>query len=664
MFLAGLTLLSVSCSSDDPDPDNGEQIKPGTEVADPTGTVLLSMRNDDDTSLNGIYIGSDDNFHGSDWVFSSLGTVRGLGNVSSIPTSGWAPKVAVIPNYGYVAYNRYTDEYIRIFVTDYLTAAGSGGVIGANVKYQKPFRGLDEKIMPDADKVVLAAEGGRQQVIFKNSSIIPFKVTSSEGWCHVEKASTRSESFLYDAIVISSEESFSGNRQTATVTIETLFGQKSTVEVTREGRGAFITATKSTVKFGFNEMSSQTTGIECYSNIDAGDITITTSDKWLTATLSQGRHVPERSIRWIAGRPATRAMLDNPVSHELLITAAPYAGSANRTGTVTLSYGGATTQTISVTQDGSQFKLGETTLNFMAGSQQHKTVYFSGNIDYSRLSIDMDESASKWISADVRGYSISITVQPNPFEQKRSATLKLMYADATGSEKIELSQISITQDGSKIEDAKIYFESKASNYTLLFPVHDGAKITSSTDWCTASVSGSNLIIRATASTENRTATISVSGISAKIYVSQSKYKVGDTYSEKSVEGQIVNMEGGVGRLIKAIDGTYAWSNENVENQGARSETDGLTNTKAIMSIPGWENLYPAFAAVNSLNTGGVTGWYLPARLEAVGDADKWSSTEQNQMYAFRLSRYYGSTNKSYKYGVTAMHQFSYDFFKK
>lgn len=41
MFLAGLTLLSVSCSSDDPDPDNGEQIKPGTEVADPTGTVLL-----------------------------------------------------------------------------------------------------------------------------------------------------------------------------------------------------------------------------------------------------------------------------------------------------------------------------------------------------------------------------------------------------------------------------------------------------------------------------------------------------------------------------------------------------------------------------------------------------------------------------------------------
>jgi hypothetical protein len=29
--------------------------------------------------------------------------------------------------------------YVRIYVIDYITTAGSGGIIGANVKYQLPF---------------------------------------------------------------------------------------------------------------------------------------------------------------------------------------------------------------------------------------------------------------------------------------------------------------------------------------------------------------------------------------------------------------------------------------------------------------------------------------------------------------------------------------------
>ena len=130
------------------------------------------------------------------------GKVRGLGNVASIPTSGWADRVAVVPGNGYVAHNYWSDEFVRIWVSDYISGATTGGVIGAEVKYQKPFRGLDEAISLKQDKVVFPAEGATQELVFDNSSIVPFKVTSSAGWCRVEKGSTRNESFLYDAVVV------------------------------------------------------------------------------------------------------------------------------------------------------------------------------------------------------------------------------------------------------------------------------------------------------------------------------------------------------------------------------------------------------------------------------------------------------------------------------
>lgn len=175
----GVALLAAGCSNDEPDPDKGGAVKPDQEVADPTGTVTLSMRNDDGTSLNGLYIGEDNNFHGAGWTIASIGNVKGLGNVASIPQAGWATKVAVTPGYGYVAYDSYNDVYYRIYVTDYMEGALSGGIIGADIKYQKPFRGLDEAISFSQNKIVLPAEGGMEQVVFDNQSIIPFKVTSS-----------------------------------------------------------------------------------------------------------------------------------------------------------------------------------------------------------------------------------------------------------------------------------------------------------------------------------------------------------------------------------------------------------------------------------------------------------------------------------------------------
>ena len=131
---------------------------PYKPVSDPEGTILVAMRNLSNGSTNVtpdgcggyFYIGKDDNFYGeigsySRWKFTFWGQCSGLGNVTSIPASGWADQVAVVPGHGYVGMcpNRYNNPpdttYVRFYVTEYMTAASGGGIIGAYVKYQSPF---------------------------------------------------------------------------------------------------------------------------------------------------------------------------------------------------------------------------------------------------------------------------------------------------------------------------------------------------------------------------------------------------------------------------------------------------------------------------------------------------------------------------------------------
>ena len=182
-------IVFSSCGSDDEDALGG--VDPDKNVADPVGTITLSMRDtkNGNTYLDNIQI-ENENFTGWECYFASIGAVKGLGNVANIPTTGWASQVAVIPGNGYVAYNGV--NFYRLYVTDYITAT-SGGIIGADVKYQKPFKGKDEAISLDVETVTIPAEGGTQTVLFKNQGLIIFDVASRR--FQVEKASTNDFSF-------------------------------------------------------------------------------------------------------------------------------------------------------------------------------------------------------------------------------------------------------------------------------------------------------------------------------------------------------------------------------------------------------------------------------------------------------------------------------------
>ena len=168
MWLMAMLVVSaafVACSKDgDGDPDD-----PGSKVPDPEGTMVLNMRNENNgvTYLRienwpGIWINHSDNFESIDGTeFVSLGKMKGLGNVTKIPETGWQSSVAVKPAYGYVA--KWGNRYCRLYVVQELLAAGTNGVIGAEVKYQYPFEPTNLEVSPDS--LLFPREGGNLTVV-------------------------------------------------------------------------------------------------------------------------------------------------------------------------------------------------------------------------------------------------------------------------------------------------------------------------------------------------------------------------------------------------------------------------------------------------------------------------------------------------------------------
>ena len=182
---------------------------------------------------------------------------------------------------------------------------------------------------------------------------------------------------------------------------------------------------------------------------------------------------------------------------------------------------------------------------------------------------------------------------------------------------------------------------------------------SSADWCTFNKVGNQINIRVTSTTEERTATITFPGFDTKITVLQSKYAVGDTFSENGIEGIVCYIGDSVRYIYMPVsNNTVVWSTENVLT-GANSRTDGEYNMSMIKKIPFWQDFYPAFLLCEQLNTNGVTGWYLPAveELALCGFASSnfWSSTEYDESFAIRGSG--SSTSKQSSKTILAVHKF-------
>ena len=135
-------------------------------VADPEGTIEMNIRNvsnggtnlhfimPDGIDLGWFHIDDANNFsvpndYGNRYSKIDFVKVNAncLGNITTIPSSGWSNQLGVNPGNGYIARVKNSEEgpykdqtyYCRICVTSWITAAGTNGIIGAEVKYQFPM---------------------------------------------------------------------------------------------------------------------------------------------------------------------------------------------------------------------------------------------------------------------------------------------------------------------------------------------------------------------------------------------------------------------------------------------------------------------------------------------------------------------------------------------
>ena len=574
-----LAITFVACSSDNDSIDGDGNIKPDVNVNDPAGTVSLSMMKgrtiyDGATGIGSIYIGDDYNFDGG--AFISLGTVKGLGNVSYIPTTGWANKVSVRCDNGYVAYS--DGDFYRIFVEKEIVGT-TGGIIGYDVKYQAPFKGKDLELELPATSVSFDKKGGTENIVFNNKEFVVFTAKSSEDWCQIIPTSTYNYSFLANGIQIIAQPSNVAATTEATITLTTAYGKKKEIKVTRGGVDPYLTLDETSVTLDAKECERQ---VGLNTNIQKEDLTISnTASSWCKAEFvdqTRAIHASAARIKFVGNKPAKA------------VKAANAAGSA--------SY-----------------------------------------------------------------YALVLKANSNDKETERKGVVTLKSKD--GKKSVTLN---IVQKGMFIpSQTKVGFDKNHSNKTITINTNIDWEPSSNQSWCTTSRSGNNLTIRATpysGSTANRKATISFKGLSTKIEVDQSKYAVGDEYNENGVKGQVVCMNDTIRYVGKDV-GEAAWSTETVLT-GATDKNDGRVNMAIIKKISGWKDLYPAFALCDALNTGNVTGWYLPTKEELYyiynggrSDNDYWSSTEydvDNANYYYYYS--YGSpTSKGVKYKVKAVHRF-------
>ena len=166
--MAVAAILSIgfaSCGDDDEvvPPDEMQQTETLSNQ-DPEGTVVLNMNNGKENNYYDLGFGENYKIHideannliGESHYYSSpygsgnqipleivtFGTVEGLSNINTIPTTGWSESAAVVPGTGYVVRVKgqsYSyDKYARLYVVNYIVGT-SGGIIGATIKYQSPF---------------------------------------------------------------------------------------------------------------------------------------------------------------------------------------------------------------------------------------------------------------------------------------------------------------------------------------------------------------------------------------------------------------------------------------------------------------------------------------------------------------------------------------------
>lgn len=345
-----LCLLPACGDSNGDEPDNPNPVNPDKEVADPAGTVKLSMRSeaavgDNKTELDGcLWIDDADNFYVYDGSIVDLGSMKGLGNVGYIPKTGYVKKVAVTPGNGYVMHNEDSGVFYRIYVSNY-TKNAVGEIIGADIKYQKPFYGIDEELSLSKTELEFNALGNSKFVKIENNSFIPVTISSSKQWCQVKLSRNEGDKF-YSGVSINVEQAQTMIDDVAEVTLKTKYGKTAKISVKRNAStpvikaptGAYIPPFECETTFGF------------FSNIPYENLKVSSDEEWLSVELSR---IPGEVVF------ANNIINDDTKANYYVIGKAKTSGQGKRSVTISITdLDGKTYAAISAVQEPAYIDLG------------------------------------------------------------------------------------------------------------------------------------------------------------------------------------------------------------------------------------------------------------------------------------------------------------------
>ncbi|MCM1518147.1 MAG: hypothetical protein NC117_05870 [Pseudoflavonifractor sp.] len=674
-FIPAMVMLS-SCSKDSEpelspdDPNKPETVDPTAPTSDPTGTVVMRMRNDNETKLGNMIISADNNFScsGTNNMIASIGPVSGLGNITDIPLTGWSDNVAVEIGNGYVYYDG--SQYYRIYAVQWLKDALTDAIIGAELKYQSPFKGIDEEIGVDNLALSFSGDGGEDDIFFTNTSVIPFTVSSDQDWCYVERctSTTKDEDFLYDGIHLTVQKNTTKNEDKAKIIIQTLYGKRTVITVTRGGETPSVVFPNGETSFERTDIpaNGETQTMTLSANVEMDEIAVSSNANWLSAELypyGSTAKSTQKSLRAIEGHDGiTSRSRETRASNRLTLryTVNPNYSSDIRQAKISLNTtSGTAIAAMSFTQNAGILTLDDEAVE-CSSSEQDFTFTFTTNVG-GEYSITSDAA---WCTPAYPEYNVSVdnmttrsttvrlSITDNISEKSRTANVTIAAKDGSLKTVLRLTQSPTSFDNMP---STLYFDRNASNQQIQLPVK-GLRVKSAVDWCSVSVNGTTLTVRVAAADVNRKTTLTIEGFSGKITVDQSKYAIGDSYDEKGIVGKVCHMSGET-RLVRSENlGSASYSNEDVLI-GTSDMDNGLANMAVVKSIAGWQNFYPAFALCDALNVDGVTGWYLPAANEATGESG-WSSTEYDTQRAYYwngTSTY--DTSKDMAKPVYAVHHF-------
>lgn len=697
-----LCLLPACGDSNGDEPDNPNPINPDKEVADPAGTVKLSMRSeaavgDSKTTINnGLWIDAADNFYAHRGYIVNLGSMKGLGNVGYIPKTGYVETVAVTPGDGYIwateGYNEFgnyeRNTFYRIYVTNY-TQNTSGEIIGADIKYQKPFYGKDEALKPSDTNLSVSGDGGEASVVFENNSVIPFVVESDKDWVRPSISSTLDHSFLPNAITFYIDPATTTESETATVTATTGYDKSTTITITRLGVAPTLSIPNDAAN---KEIDANATEyrLPITTNLDFNDLTVKSSADWATVELVDGSSrtaAVANSIRWIGNEPATHSRANSATvrTYYVLVKVAANVNSAERKAAIVvsskdgnLSAKHSLTQkgaTLSVTSNDKEIKNGD--VIDVQDTETSLNIKIESSVD--GITISSDKSWAEVTTDDEKSYTIKVAGNQTPDDRSAKISIKAKNSDLAMS--FTLKQAGGTLSIKDLDGSTTYYVDRDTHtYNYVIEGSLPYSVKSNADWCTIYQSGKNLAVTVSATTVTRSTTVEITGSKEPIILTykQTKYKTGD-YVTIGERLSYLNLREGKPLLYYSTGETLQWSTQSIVT-GAASKEDGAKNTQIIHDIPNWESLYPAFKVVEDLNSNGISGWYMPAIYEIFYSYEEngfiyisrspgypsnetyWSSTETSKTNCDVHQYYYSSslenTEKKYSLRVVAVKKFN------